>query len=406
MEETMSGMTNQQLIEKAQITTSDLAAAGKLSPVQSDKFLDYVIDVTQLMGNVRIVRFRNEQMDIDKIGVHTRVSVPKIEATAPNVRRGVTTSKVTLQPVAIMTPFEVSDEFTEHNIEGEGVVNTVIRMMATQTANDMEELSINGNTLGPAQLESDMLEGGSTTLTVKDTFLEMFNGWLRLADSANVYDCGGNDISFNIISRMINTMPTKFRRVRRNLRILCSLDHEQLYRERVASRQTAAGDAATSSMNSLTPFGIPLVGVPLLDSEPLTVEHFTLGAAPAVATLAYGPIGTTLYVNLQTLAGTPTAPLTEGAASDYTVDRVAGTVTSVAGGALNAGGSVKITYHTAGQLLLTDYQNLIFAIGRDIRIERDRDIYKTMHQFAITTKLHVQIEEVTALVKGINLGLN
>lgn len=402
----MGALSNQELIQKAQITTSDLASAGKLNPKQSEMFLDYVIDVTQLKNNVRIVKFRNEQMDIDKIGVHTRVSVPKVEATAPSVRRGVTTSKVTLQPVAIMTPFEVSDEFTEHNIEGENVINTVLRMMATQTANDMEDVSINGNTLGPAQLESDMLEGGSATQVVRDTFLALFNGWLRLADSANVYDCGGNDISFNVISRMINTMPTKFRRVRSNLRLLCSLDHEQLYRERVASRQTAAGDAATSSMSSLTPFGIPLVGVPMLDSEPLTVEHFTLGAAPATASLAYGPIGTTVYVTLQTLAGTPTTPMVEGAGSDYTVDRTAGTVTSVAGGALNAGGNVKITYHTAGQLLLCDYMNLIFAVGRDVRIERDRDIYKTMHQFAITTKLHVQIEELTALVKGINLGLN
>lgn len=403
----MSGkLSNEQLIQKAEIVTGDLASAGKLNPKQSEKFIDYVIDVTQLKGSVRVVRFRNETMDIDKIGVHTRVSVPKAEASAPSIRRGITASKITLQPVAIMTPFEISDEFTEHNIEGENVVNTVIRMMATQTANDMEDVAINGNTLGPAQLESDMIEGGSATDVVKDTFLALFDGWLHLADSGNLYDCEDNDISFNVISKMINSMPNKFRRIRQNLRLLVSLDHEQLYRERMASRQTAAGDAASSSVSQLTPFGIPLVGIPLLDSAPLIVEHFTVGAAPDTASLAYGPIGTTVYVTLQTLANSPTTPLVEGASDDYTVDRAAGTITTVSGGALNAGGNIKVTYNSGGQVLLTDQSNLIFAIGRDVRIERGREIFKSMHQFAITTKLDVNIEEVTAVVKGINLGLN
>jgi hypothetical protein len=49
--------------------------------------------------------------------------------------------------------------------------------------------------------------------------------------------------------------------------------------------------------------------------------------------------------------------------------------------------------------------NLILAIGRDIRIERDRDIYKGVNQFAITTRIHAQVEELTAIVKGINVGL-
>ena len=53
-------MTNQEIIEKAVITTSDLAAAGKLNPKQSDEFIDYVIDVTMLGGNVRVVRFSRE----------------------------------------------------------------------------------------------------------------------------------------------------------------------------------------------------------------------------------------------------------------------------------------------------------------------------------------------------------
>lgn len=399
-------MTNEQIIEKAVITTDALASAGKLSPKQSDQFIDYVIDVTMLRGQVRVVRFTQESMDIDKIGVGSRVTVPKSEASATQIRRGVTTSKITLTPKDQMTPFEISDNFPDQCIEGERVEDTVTRLMATQTGNDLEELCINGDLLGPARIQLDILEGGHASDVVKDTFIAQFDGWLRLADSGNLYDASGADISSTIFSRMINSMPNKFRRVRQNLRFLASPDHEQLYREKTGARQTPQGDAANQSQAPLTPFGIPLVAIPLLDSEPRIVEHVTFAAAPDTQALRYTNIGTTVTITNTTLSSTPTTPFVEGGAADYTVNRTTGQVTSVAAGAMNAGGIFKITYHSAGQVLLTDYQNLIMAIGRDIQIENDRDIYRGVTQFAITTRLSVNIEEVTAIVKGINIGLN
>lgn len=400
----MSAMTNEELIQKAVVTTTDLASAGKLAPKQSDRFIDFVIDVTMLKNNVRVVRFTNETMQIDKIGVHQRVTVPKAEARAPSVRRGITTSKVELTPKDQMTPFEISDNFPDQCIEGERVEDTITRLMATQTANDLEELCINGDTRGPARIEADLLEGGHASDVIKDTFIAQFDGWLKFAAGANIYNAAGADISSTIFSRMINAMPTKFRRVRQNLRFLCSLDHEQLYRERVGSRQTPAGDRASSSMDTQTPYGVPLVPVPLLESEPRVTVHGTFGAHPSTVSLGYAPIGTSVTVTLQTLNTTPTTPYVEGV--DYDVDRTLGTISTHAGGAFAGGGTFKATFHSAGQILLTDYMNLILAIGRDIRIERDRDMYKGVNQFAITTRISVNIEELTAIVKGINIGLS
>jgi len=399
-------LTNEELIEKAVITTDALATAGKLPPKQSDEFIDYVIDVTMLKNQVRVVRFSRETMQIDKIGVGARVTIPKSEATATQIRRGVNITKITLTPKDQMTPFEISDNFPDQCIEGEKVEDTVTRLMATQTGNDLEELCINGDLLGPARAELDLLEGGHATDVVKDIFIAQFDGWLRNADSGNVYDAEGNDISSSIFSRMINTMPVKYRRVRPDLRFLCSLDHEQLYREKVGARQTPQGDAANQTQAPLTPFGVPLVGIPLLESEPRVVQHVVFGAAPDAQTLRYTNLGTSMIITATTLGNTPTTPLVEGAASDYTVNRTTGTVTSVAGGSMNAGGTFKVTYTSPGQMLLTNYQNLILAIGRDIMIESDRDIYRGVTQFAITTRLSVNLEEVTAIVKGINIGLN
>ena len=204
-------MTNEELVRKAIITTAELANGGKLNDAQSDQFIDYVIDVTELRGAVRVVRFRNENMVIDKIGVGARVTVPKEEARDPGIRKGVTTSKIQLTPKEVMTPFEISDNFAENCIEGEAVEDTVVRLMATQASNDYEELMISGDTLGPARLEADLIDGGSATDVIKDTYLALFSGWLRLLDAGNVHDASGANLSTTIFNNMLKPFASKRR---------------------------------------------------------------------------------------------------------------------------------------------------------------------------------------------------
>jgi hypothetical protein len=396
-------MTNRELVEKATIAADQLAAAGKLNPMQSDKFIDFVIDVTKLRNVVRVVKFRNEEANIDKIGVGKRVAVPKAEATDPGVRRGVSTSKVTLKPVEIMVPFEISDTFGEINIEGEDVKEHIVKMMATQLANDIEDLYINGNLLGPAAFEDDIFIGGSSTQVVKDSYLGLTDGWWKLAQGATVVDAEGDDISSQLFSDMLNAMPEKFKRDRSQLRFLSATDIEQNFRNKVSTRATAGGDAALSTTQNLTPFGVELVPVPLLGRTPKIVEHVTLTGTTPVA-LTFKPIvdGSEI-VTLDTLGSTPVTPYIEG--TDYNMDYPNGTIARDAGGALPTPVDVKVTYNAYPQVLLTHFNNLIVAIGRDIRIEKDRDIFKGVDQYAITTKVSVNIEELEAVVKMTNIGL-
>jgi len=390
------------LVEKGIIQSSDLATAGKLNPKQADKFIDYVIDVTALKDSARIVKFRNEQAYIDKIGVGSRVAVPKAEATDPGVRRGITTSKVTLQPVEVMVPFEISDIFMDINLEGADAADHIIKMMATQFANDMEELNINGNTVGPARIEAEILEGGSTTQVIKDSYIGLYNGWLKLADGGNVVDADYDSINSGILSNAIKAMPDKFKRTRKDMRFLLPTDVEQDYREKVSTRATAVGDVALQSMMNLTPFGIQLVGAPLMDAQPRMAENITLTGTTASA-LAYRPASGSVIVTDQTLGSTPVTPYIEG--TDYTIDYVAGTIVRIGTGAIPTPGPVKVTYLALGsQMLLTHKDNLIIAIGRDVRLERDRDIFKGLNQFALTAKVFCQFEELTAVVKVKNIG--
>jgi len=390
---------NQELIQKAIIATDALAAAGKLNPAQSDKFIDYVVDESVLKNNARIVRFRNEQLEIDKIGIGRRVAVPKAEASAPSVRRGISTSKITLQPREVMVPFEISDTFMDVNIEGASVEDHIIKMMATQLANDMEELGLNGNTLGPAILEGDLVDGGSATKYVKDTYLALTNGWMKLADGAHVVDQLAANISLSTFSAMLRALPTKFRRNKGDLRFYLSSDVYQLYLEKLASRTTVLGDeAAGGSMHK--PFGITPVELPLLDLMPPVTEHVVLNGTTDTQ-LLYAPVSN-VVVTPATLSGTPLDAYS--ASTDYELTAATGKIKRRSGSTIGDGATVKVTYTSNPQILLTHQQNYIVGIGRDIRIEKDRDIFKGVNQYAITVKLDFNFEELDAVVKGKNIG--
>lgn len=388
-------MTNQELIEKAAITTAALANAGKLNPKQSARFLDFVIDETSMKNVVRTVRFSNEESLIEKIGVGRRVAVPKEEAADPGLRRGVSTGKVSLRPVEIMVPFEVGDLVKEHNIEGKSLEEHVIRMMARQLANNLEELYWEGNTNGPAVLEGDIIEGGSTTLYRKDTYLALFDGWLKGAEGGNVVDAQNAEISQQVFGKALRAMPTKFKRNRGRLRWFLSDNHEQRYREGLSNRNSALGDAAVNSADSPKPFGVPMMPIALLPENPLYSEdvvHNSDGTTPTA--LSFAPV-TELVSTTNTLGKIPEAK--HLLATDYSQDLANGTITRL-GGAIGAGATGKVSYRTAGRLLLADPMNLILAIGRDVRIERDRNIYKTVNEFAITAKVYCTFEELSAVV--------
>lgn len=392
--------TNQEAIEKA-IDSTVISASGKLNPAQSDKFIDYVIAETAMNDNARVVRFRNETLDIDKIGIGSRVAMPATEAQDPGRRVGVSTSKVTLTPREVIIPFEVGDTFREHNIEGDDVEDTIIRLMATVAANNLEELYVLGDALGPAINESE-LPGGPTSSSqyVKDSYLALFDGWSRQADSGSIVDAQGQAIGHNIFSRLYRALPTKFRRNKAALRWFMSSDLWSLYNERLASRATMVGDRAIEGATPM-PQGIKPVEVPLWPVTPKVVEHVTLSGTTAVS-LRHAPVSNVVVTPSTLGADAPVTPYVS--ATDYTLDAAAGTIARIALAGISDGQVVKVTYDANPQIILTPAQNLIIGIGRDIRIEKDRDIFKRVNQYAITMKVSCLFEEIQAVAKAINIA--
>ena len=391
----MGKISNQELVEKAAIVTGNFANAGKLNDEQSDKFLDYVFDETQLKSlGVRTVKFRNEKMLLEKLNVANRVAVPADEAADPGLRRGISTSKIELQPKEIMVPFELGDLVKDENIEGDKIEETIIRLMATRLGNNIEELYIHGNSLGPAVLENELVEGGSSTLYRKDRYLGLFDGLLAQAEGGHTVDAQNQQIKPTLISRALRAMPNKFRKDRRALKALLSWDHEQHYREGVSTRATGAGDSALAGTDAIPSFGVDLMPVSLMESNPRNVEHVTLTGTTPVQ-LKHTNIEE-VVVTVTAIDKNPIAAFVP--TTDYVVDAAAGTIARAAAGGISSGQTVKVTYRTGGRLIITMPKNIVVAIGRDITIERDRNIFKRVNEFAIHAKVFITYEELDAVV--------
>ena len=176
--------TQEEILAKAnEVTTSVVGAdsGGLLNAEQANRFLDFVVDQSVLMQNSRVVRMRTPTMDIDKMAVGTRLLAKATEATDTGTNAAVTFSKVSMTSVKLRLDWEVSTESLEDNIEGASLEDHIAQVMARQTANDLDDLLINGNT-----------SSSNTLLKALDGFVK-----LALADGVTV-DEGGIDLACNV----------------------------------------------------------------------------------------------------------------------------------------------------------------------------------------------------------------
>ncbi|MFQ6098052.1 MAG: phage major capsid protein, partial [Armatimonadota bacterium] len=182
-----------ELLEKA-IDTSDLGSGGLLNTEQANKFIDFVVDESVMIKDARVIRMKSPVTQVDKVATTGRVSQPKTEGVAPGTLSEPAFSKVTLSAVGIITPFEATYEALEDNVEGEDMEDTLIRVMAKQTATDLEELAIQGDT-------------GSG-----DAYLALLDGWRKLANDGHVVDQASAAVDKALFSQMIKALPDKYKR--------------------------------------------------------------------------------------------------------------------------------------------------------------------------------------------------
>ena len=280
--------TQEEILAKAdEVTTSVVgnASGGLLNAEQSNRFIDFVVDQSNLMKNSRVVRMRTPTMDIDKVSAGTRLMAKATEATDTGSNAAVTFTKVSLSSVKLRLDWELSTESLEDNIEGASLEDHLAQIMARQTANDLDDLLINGNT------------------SSNNTLLKALNGFTKLAlTGGTVVDETGNNVSRSTYDRVLRNMPTKYLQRRNELRFFAGAGVVQdtsfsLQNPNSATAATAGAPAPGSTygeqafMNGsiranggpgatgLSPYGIPLIEIPLMpetvagDYSPTSGSH-------------------------------------------------------------------------------------------------------------------------------------
>ena len=265
--------TQEEILSKAdEVTTSVVGndSGGLMKPAQSNRFLDFVIDQSVLMQNARVVRMRTPQMEIDKVSVGTRLLAKATEATDTGANAAVTFAKVSLSTVKLRLDWAVSTESLEDNIEGASLEDHIAQVMARQTANDMDDLFINGNT------------------SSNNGLLKALDGFVKLAKAGGrTVDEAGNNVSRATYDRILRNLPSKYLQRRNELAFFSGsgIVQDTIYSLGNPNSATAATAGAPAPMSQigeaaflqgslrnnggagstgLSPFGIPLVEVPLM----------------------------------------------------------------------------------------------------------------------------------------------
>lgn len=236
------------MLQKA-IDTTDLAGGGLLGTAQADRFIDMSIDQAVMLKDARVVRMRSAVMELDKIATTGRVSQLKSEGIAPESLSGPAFSKVTLTAVDIITPFEITAEALEDSIERGDLEETVIRVMARQTATDLEELALQGDT------------------SSSDSFLQGLDGWRVQADDGHVVDFEGATLDKDGLSSMYRQLPDAYKRNHGDLRYYFAPAAVQDWHDTFADRGTAGGDEALVSSLAPPYMGVPVAGVPNIPTD-------------------------------------------------------------------------------------------------------------------------------------------
>ena len=183
----MSNELLEKVISTSSIGADSTAGGGLLSPQQSGRFIDYMWNATVLGAQVRTIQMRANEVELDRLAIGERLVRVATEAVDDGVNNAVAFTKVSLGTVKFRMDWELSSESLEDGLEGDALEDHIARLMAAQAANDLEDLAINGDTIG--HQGDALLKGfdgwrkrlfyGGSVLDARRTYPTRWYGWRR-----------------------------------------------------------------------------------------------------------------------------------------------------------------------------------------------------------------------------------
>ena len=264
-------------------------SGGILNAKQANRFLDWVFDQSVLTDLSRKVRMSEPTVDIDKVNIGNRIMRKATEGVDDGVNADPTFSKISMTTVKLRLDWEMTTEGLEDNIEGDSLENHVASLMARQTANDLEDLYIHGDT------------------TSSDPLIKALDGWRKNARAnATVVDAAGDNLTRAVFDRALRNLPNKYLQRRNTLRWTTSSSLVQDYiwsltlanagtgasspgstfGDLIVNAGTGGASGGAKASTGLRPFGIELLEIPLYE-ETETGDYSGPSGSHGVLELTY-----------------------------------------------------------------------------------------------------------------------
>lgn len=289
--------SSRELLQKADMTIADLVAnGGYLQPEDSAVFLRKLIKEPTVLRQARVVEMLAPQRKINKIGIGKRILRAATSGTAlgaPSAsglggRAKPVTEVIQLNTSEVIAEIDLPYDVLEDNIERAmtadnaapnargpgGLKETILALMAEQAALDLEELALLGDTSYVNGSDAD-----------DQAYLSLMDGWLKLAANggklpngsynglAHVYDIKNAGVDKAVFREMKKTMPKQYLRVLKQMRFIGSTDMETMWRDSLANRGTALGDATLTGDDPVPAFGIPVTGAAMMPSAKVLLTN-------------------------------------------------------------------------------------------------------------------------------------
>lgn len=240
------GISNNELLMKADMTLATLASGGLMNPEQADTFIRMMQDTPTILRDARVVPMASDTRKVEKLGFGTRILRPGQEGTAlaAGDRSAPTTGTVTLNAQEVIAEINITYDTLENNIEKGRLQDTIMQLIVDRASLDIEELILNGDTAS------------------SDAYLAMLNG-LRKQTTSHVVDHASAAFSKDVFKKGYKAVPAKYLRNPSEWRYYTSTGLEVEWKDSVAARQTNLGDMALEGKLA-TAYGVPVKGTAML----------------------------------------------------------------------------------------------------------------------------------------------
>lgn len=381
-----------QTLSKAAITTGSFTSGIGLSQEEADRFIDFVIDESSLKDKIRLERMNTRSKKIDVLNLAGKVLKPGTEVVDPGETVAISTRQIELIAKEVVAIVRISDDSLEDNIEGDDFADHLMELIAKAAANELEVANIYGRKLSP----------GSPTVIE-----QLWDGWRELIlGGGHIVDASGAGFSDRFIDRtkmsaLVKSLPTKFRKNKRDLMLHMSDDIDEDWANLfLMGRDTVLGDQSIEEMRrhryrgiAFEPSGLARTDLPVLVSG----GGSTTGDAnePAGETVLAVP-STTNFANGDKVVIARGTALEEVKTILSFVADTSITLTEGLDFAQTSGYTIEEATDDGADVILTNPKNLILGVQREMRVEPDRLPRLRATDWVLTMRVIPEIAEADA----------